>query len=72
MEADIRICPVCEKETDRRDMNYTTDSHGIVVRLVCDRCYPEVMKGGYDCSTVPYGEEDGEEYSGLAAYGRGW
>ncbi len=45
---DIRICPVCEKEVDRNDMNFTTDCHGIPFRLVCFDCYNRLMEKGYD------------------------
>lgn len=45
---DIRPCPVCGKEVDRADMNYTRDCHGITYRLVCWKCYEKLMKKGYD------------------------
>ena len=34
-EKDMRICPVCGKEVERNDMNFTRDCHGITFRLVC-------------------------------------
>ena len=45
---DIRPCPVCGKEVDRADMNFTRDCHGITYRLVCWKCYNELMEKGYD------------------------
>lgn len=30
-EKDIRICPVCNKEVERHDMNFTRDCHGIAL-----------------------------------------
>ena len=50
LEKDIRICPVCEKETERHDMYYTRDCHGIIMRLVCSECYDKIMNSdkGYD------------------------
>ena len=47
-EKDIRMCPVCEKEVERADMNYTTDCHGITFRLVCQKCWFKLMAKGYD------------------------
>lgn len=52
---DPRICPVCEREIERDDMNFTRDCHGIVFRLVCSDCYRKLMAKGYD----------GEYYSGM-------
>ena len=47
--SDIRICPICGKEVERNDMQYTRDCHGITYRLVCIDCYDEIMdKKGYD------------------------
>ena len=47
-EKDVRICPVCEKEVDRADMQFTKDCHGITFRLVCFKCYSRLMAKGYD------------------------
>lgn len=47
-ERDIRLCPVCEKEVDREDMNFTRDCRGIAYRLVCNDCYDKLMEKGYD------------------------
>lgn len=47
-EKDVRICPVCEKETERTDMRLTWDCHGIPFRLVCWECWYRVMEKGYD------------------------
>ena len=53
---DKRTCPVCEKEVDRADMQYTRDCHGITYRLVCFDCYDKLMEKGYDGEY--YTEED--------------
>lgn len=45
---DVRICPVCEKEVERNDMNFTRDCHGITYRLVCLDCWARLMAKGYD------------------------
>lgn len=43
-EKDIRICPVCNKEVERNDMNFTRDCHGITFRLVCNDCWEKLME----------------------------
>ena len=48
MTKDIRICPVCGKEVERADMDFTRDCHGIPFRLLCWRCYQAAMAKGYD------------------------
>lgn len=53
---DTRICPVCNKETERNDMQFTRDCHGITYRLVCIPCYEKLMAKGYDGAY--YTEED--------------
>lgn len=45
---DIRICQCCEKETERSNMLFTRDCHGITYRLVCCGCYKKLMAKGYD------------------------
>lgn len=47
-ERDIRMCPVCNNEVDREDMDFTRDCHGITFRLVCHRCWERLMSKGYD------------------------
>lgn len=47
-ERDIRICPVCNNEVDREDMDFTRDCHGITFRLVCCQCWERLMSKGYD------------------------
>lgn len=47
-EIDMRICPCCQQEVARRDMDFTRDCHGITFRLVCFSCYAELMAKGYD------------------------
>ena len=42
------VCPICGKEFDREDMNFTRDCRGITFRLVCFKCWEEVMSEGYD------------------------
>ena len=51
-EKDMRICPVCGKEVERNDMNFTRDCHGITFRLVCYDCWEKLMEKGYDISKV--------------------
>lgn len=46
--ADMRRCPTCNKEVDRREMAFTYDCHGIPFRLVCFDCYDKLMEKGYD------------------------
>lgn len=48
MDENKRICPVCQKEVDRADMEFTRDCHGITFRLVCWDCYEKLMDKGYD------------------------
>lgn len=43
-----RICSFCEKETNRENMQFTRDCHGITYRLVCFDCYDILMEKGYD------------------------
>lgn len=45
---DTRICECCQRETDRSDMNFTRDCHGIAYRLVCNDCWYKLMEKGYD------------------------
>lgn len=47
-ERDIRMCPVCNNEVDREDMDFTKDCHGITFRLVCCKCWERLMSKGYD------------------------
>ena len=47
-ELDFRICECCEKKVLREDMLYTRDCHGIPFRLVCEKCYEQLMENGYD------------------------
>ena len=47
-ETDMRMCPVCGKEVERNDMNFTRDCHGITFRLVCNDCWEKLMEKGYD------------------------
>lgn len=55
-EKDVRICESCGKETERADMYFTRDCHGITMRLVCEKCYHKIMAKGYD--GVYYSEAD--------------
>lgn len=48
MKKDIRICQCCNKEVERKDMEFTRDCHGIAFRLVCFDCYEKLMAKGYD------------------------
>lgn len=48
MSDDKRLCPCCEREVDREDMDFTRDCHGIAYRLVCAECWQKLMEKGYD------------------------
>ncbi len=48
MSDDKRLCPCCEREVDRVDMDFTRDCHGITYRLVCAECWQKLMEKGYD------------------------
>ena len=48
MEKDIRIWQCCNREVERKDMEFTRDCHGITFRLVCFDCYEKLMAKGYD------------------------
>ena len=49
MEANLRICPECSKEYDRKDMNFSRDCHGITYRLLCFDCLEKIYEEkGYD------------------------
>lgn len=54
--SDLRICPCCNKEVERNDMQFTKDCHGIPFKLVCLDCYEKRMAKGYD--GVYYDEMD--------------
>ena len=47
-EKDIRVCPYCNKEVERQNMDFTRDCYGITFRLVCFDCYEKLMAKGYD------------------------
>jgi hypothetical protein len=47
-DIDIRICPECNKEVPRSEMEFTRDCHGITYQLVCWECYDKLMENGYD------------------------
>ena len=47
-EKDMRICPCCNREVERGEMDFTRDCHGITFRLVCFSCWDKLMKKGYD------------------------
>ena len=42
------ICPECNGEFEREDMDFTHDCHGIPYRLVCHECWKKLMENGYD------------------------
>lgn len=48
MSDDKRLCPCCEREVDRANMDFTRDCHGITYRLVCTECWQKLMEKGYD------------------------
>ena len=43
-EKDMRICPCCNREVERGEMDFTRDCHGITFRLVCFSCWDKLMK----------------------------
>lgn len=47
-DRDMRICPACGREVERRDMEFTKDCQGIPFRLLCWECYQKAMLKGYD------------------------
>lgn len=53
IERDIRICPCCNQETERSNMNFTRDCHGITFRLVCSSCWEKLMRKGFDVFLRP-------------------
>lgn len=49
IDTDLRVCPVCEKEYDRKDMQYSRDCHGITYRLLCFDCLERIYEEkGFD------------------------
>lgn len=42
-ENDLDICPVCHKYCIRSEMEKAPDSRGIPCRLVCLKCYYEIV-----------------------------
>lgn len=48
-EKDLRICPECGREVERRDMYFSRDCHGIPYRLLCFDCLEKIYEEkGYD------------------------
>lgn len=48
-DQDLRVCPICEKEVPRNEMDFTRDCHGITMRLACFDCINKIMEDpGYD------------------------
>ena len=48
-DKDIRICPVCNREVERSEMQFSTDCHGIPFRLLCFDCLSKIYEEkGYD------------------------
>lgn len=47
-ENKIRICQSCGAEVKQSEMSYTRDPDGLQYRLVCSKCYDELMKSGHD------------------------
>lgn len=43
------VCPVCNREFDRSEMQFSHDCHGITFRLLCLECLEKIYaKKGYD------------------------
>ena len=52
-----RICNYCNGEFERDEMMFTKDCHGIVLRLVCQKCYHKLMAKGYDGASYTEADE---------------
>ena len=52
------ICPECNKEFPRVDMEYTKDCHGITFRLVCFSCWKKIMRSKKSYDGEYYDERD--------------
>lgn len=60
---DLRICPRCEKEYDRKEMYFSRDCHGIPYRLLCWKCNEEIEDTiGYDGAYYTEADECIDEY----------
>ena len=46
-------CPVCGKEFQREDMDFTRDCHGITFRLVCFDCYDKSWEKAMTVLIIP-------------------
>lgn len=58
----MRTCPVCGKEVERNQMEFTRDCHSIPFRLVCWDCYDKLMEKGYDGQYYTEADECLDEY----------
>lgn len=49
VDTDLRMCPECGKEYDRKDMEFSRDCHGITYRLLCFDCLERIYEEkGFD------------------------
>ena len=56
-------CPVCGKEYDRNDMEFSKDCHGITYRLLCLSCLDKIYdEKGYDGEYYTEADECIDEY----------
>ncbi|MBR6380488.1 MAG: hypothetical protein IKS07_02265 [Lachnospiraceae bacterium] len=52
MDEELRMCPNCKNMVSKWEIVFTRDCHGIPFRPVCQLCYAELMRDGYDGSTT--------------------
>ena len=57
----IDRCPVCQRAARRMDFAWTYDCHGIQFRLVCSKCFDELMSKGYDGEYYTSADENIDE-----------
>lgn len=48
MDEELRMCPNCKNMVSKWEIVFTRDCHGIPFRPVCQLCYAELMRDGYD------------------------
>ena len=62
-EKDMRECPVCERQVERKDMSFSRDCHGIPYRLLCWDCLAKIYEEkGYDGEYYTEADECIDEY----------
>ena len=62
-EKDIRVCPVCEREVERSEMQVSKDCHGLRYRLLCWDCLEKIYEEkGYEGEYYTEADECLDEY----------